>query len=531
MRDRRHVVFLLSGLASLTIAVTGCGGTTEGARPGQTTVVAAFYPLAWVAQRVGGTSVHVTDLTPPGAEPHDVELTPQDVQEIRDADLVLYLGHGFQPSVEKAVESRTGPSLDLLAGQRFSPVRRVARLSTRTSGSTRSGSRRWRQRSAARSAGPRWLPHSPVVSIASTRAWRPVSPRAVADEIVTSHAAFGYLARRYDLDQVALGGLTPEAEPRPRDLARLIHEVERTHATTVFFEPLVSSRIADTIARNAGVKTAELDPLEGLTSHEAAEGEDYVSIMGREPRRAPGGARMPLAVELRDVTFGYRPGQPVLEEVSLRIGEGEFVAIAGPNGGGKTTLVKLIVGLERPTTGRRVSSASLRSASRAGASSAISPSGPSSGAMCPRRYVRPSPRAGCRAGSSGRSGSGIASSSAMRSRASAWATWPTRRSGRSRGDMQQRAFIAKALAGEPSLLVLDEPTTGVDAESQESLAGLLDELHSELGVTILYVSHEFGAVERFVQRLLLVRRTIVFDGSPDDLPGVWHDPSHTHASA
>ena len=97
------------------------------------------------------------------------------------------------------------------------------------------------------------------------------------------------------------------------------------------------------------------------------------------------------------------------------------------------------------------------------------------------------------------------------------------------GGMQQRAFIAKALAGEPSLLALDEPTTGVDAESQESLAALLDRLHSELGVTILYVSHEFGAVERFVQRLILVRRSIVFDGPPSALPGVWHDPSHVHA--
>jgi zinc transport system ATP-binding protein len=96
------------------------------------------------------------------------------------------------------------------------------------------------------------------------------------------------------------------------------------------------------------------------------------------------------------------------------------------------------------------------------------------------------------------------------------------------GGMQQRSFIAKALAADPSLLVLDEPTTGVDAESQESLAALLDELHSELGVTIVYVSHEFGAVESFVQRVVLVRRTIIFDGSPDDLPGMWHDPSHVH---
>jgi ABC-type Mn2+/Zn2+ transport system ATPase subunit len=97
------------------------------------------------------------------------------------------------------------------------------------------------------------------------------------------------------------------------------------------------------------------------------------------------------------------------------------------------------------------------------------------------------------------------------------------------GGQQQRAFIAKALAGEPSLLVLDEPTTGVDVEAQEALAALLDRLHRELAVTVLYVSHEFGAVERFVERLVLVRGGIVFDGSPANLPRVWHDPSHVHA--
>jgi zinc transport system ATP-binding protein len=97
------------------------------------------------------------------------------------------------------------------------------------------------------------------------------------------------------------------------------------------------------------------------------------------------------------------------------------------------------------------------------------------------------------------------------------------------GGQQQRAFIAKALAGEPSLLVLDEPTTGVDVEAQEALAALLEELHRALDVTILYVSHEFGAVERFVDRLVLVRGGIVFDGPPGQLPGMWHDPSHAHA--
>jgi ABC-type Mn2+/Zn2+ transport system ATPase subunit len=97
------------------------------------------------------------------------------------------------------------------------------------------------------------------------------------------------------------------------------------------------------------------------------------------------------------------------------------------------------------------------------------------------------------------------------------------------GGQQQRAFIAKALAADPELLVLDEPTTGVDVEAQEALASLLEQLHRDLDVTILYASHEFGAVERFVERIVLVRGGIVFDGPPSKLPDLWHDPSHAHA--
>jgi zinc transport system ATP-binding protein len=241
---------------------------------------------------------------------------------------------------------------------------------------------------------------------------------------------------------------------------------------------------------------------------------------------------MSLAVELRNVSFGYRPGQRVLDDISLRIGEGEFVAIAGPNGGGKTTLVKLIVGLERPTTGetflfgepaqrfsrRRVLGYLAQRAELGGEAPTTVREVVSAGRLASGPLVGPLRRRDRELVASAieRVGLGGVVDAPLRTLS---------------GGMQQRAFIAKALAGEPSLLVLDEPTTGVDAESQESLAGLLDELHSELGVTILYVSHEFGAVERFVERLLLVRRTIVFDGPPGDLPGLWHDPSHTHAPA
>ena len=239
---------------------------------------------------------------------------------------------------------------------------------------------------------------------------------------------------------------------------------------------------------------------------------------------------MPLAVELAGVAFGYRPGQRVLEDVDLRIGEGEFVAVAGPNGGGKTTLVRLALGLQRPSGGRALlyGEAAHRFSRRRTLGYLAQRTELGGYAPTTVRELVAAGRlaAGGLIGPMRRRDRELVSEAIERVALADVADAPLRTLS---GGMQQRAFIAKALAGEPSLLVLDEPTTGVDAESQESLAALLDRLHSELGVTILYVSHEFGAVERFVERLVLVRRTIIFDGPPSALPGVWHDPSHVHA--
>ncbi len=239
---------------------------------------------------------------------------------------------------------------------------------------------------------------------------------------------------------------------------------------------------------------------------------------------------MPLAVELEGVSFGYRAGQHVLEHVDLGIDEGEFVAVAGPNGGGKTTLVRIVLGLERPSRGsallfgepahrfsrRRVLGYLAQRSTLGGDAPATVREVVSAGRLA----------AGGLLGPMRRRDRELVAEAIERVGLRDVADVPLRTLS---GGMQQRAFIAKALAGEPALLVLDEPTTGVDAESQESLAALLDGLHRDLGVTVLYVSHEFGAVERFVQRLVLVRRGVVFDGAPGDLPGLWHDPSHTHA--
>jgi zinc transport system ATP-binding protein len=236
-----------------------------------------------------------------------------------------------------------------------------------------------------------------------------------------------------------------------------------------------------------------------------------------------------LVVELADVDFSYGEGQPALVDVTLRIEGGEFVAIAGPNGGGKTTLLRVALGLERPTRGEvklfGEPARSFRDRARIGYLAQRSRIGVHAPATV--REVVEAGRAPLRPLGRLRREDHEAVDEALER--VGMAHLARRQLTRLSGGQQQRAFIAKALAARPSLLVLDEPTTGVDVEAQEALGALLDRLHSELGVTVLYVSHEFGAVEQFVHRLVLVRQSIVFDGSPSDLPGIWHDPSHAHA--
>jgi len=273
VKSRIVLILLLTGL------VVGCG--SGGSSSGRKTVVAAFYPLAYAAQQIGGPAYDVVNLTPPGAEPHDLELTPRAVGRIESADVVLYLSHGFQPAVSKAVDQASGATVDVLSGLTLNSA------AGQEEGLT-ADPHVWldpvRFALVAKRIG-RALHSSPAKFDARLssldREFRRGLQHCARKEIVTSHAAFGYLAQRYGLKQVPITGLTPESEPSPQQLTSVIKLVKRTHATTVFFETLVSPRLAETVAREVGAHTAVLDPIEGLTPAEQDRGDNYFTLMRR----------------------------------------------------------------------------------------------------------------------------------------------------------------------------------------------------------------------------------------------------------
>jgi zinc transport system substrate-binding protein len=273
----------------LTVVVAGLAACDDGSGDEQTlTVVASFYPLAEAAERVGGHDVDVANLTPAGTEPHDLELTPDQVDAVEDADVVLYLGGGFQPAVEEVAGRRAGGTVDLLA---------ALDLTEGDGGDV--DPHFWLDPTLlAEAVGA--IEAALAAAEPSARAEFEANADDYRDELasldedlrrglatcerrdmVTSHAAFSYLARRYDLEQVAITGLSPEAEPDADRLSDLTDLIRRRGVTTVFYEALVSPAVAETLAREAGVGTAVLDPIEGLSEDDADAGADYATVMRR----------------------------------------------------------------------------------------------------------------------------------------------------------------------------------------------------------------------------------------------------------
>ena len=293
---RRLARIVLAGLLAVALTPTAAHATRSDHSNSKkkVTVTAAFFPLAAAVAQVGGSLVKVTNLTPAGVEPHDIELNTQQAESVLDADLAVMVGNGFQPQVEDIAADRSGPTLNVLKAL---PI---------------NASDKKVEEGDATALDPHvWLDpvlyQSVVDAIAS--ALSKVDPNHAADYtanavaynaklatlnteyetglancsrqlLVTAHEAFGWLTQRYGLTPEGIAGISPDAEPNPQRLADLTDLVEKKGVTTIYTEDLVSPKVSRTLAREAGgLKTATLNPLEGLTAKQIKAGATYISEM------------------------------------------------------------------------------------------------------------------------------------------------------------------------------------------------------------------------------------------------------------
>ena len=282
-------------VSALSLVLAGCS-SSESESSG-VKVIAAFYPLEFVAKTIGGDLISVENMTPPGVEPHDLELTPQQITTLDDADLLLYVA-GFQPALEEAAtQSAPANSLDVMAINGLNLL-----------GATEDGHNHGEEAHSDEEmlSDPHvWLDPERLIVVAKAVAAKlsevdPDNSETYATNltafveqlegldadftsglascerrlIVTSHAAFGYMADAYNLEQEAISGLSPESEPTPKRLNEIGKEAKADGTTTIFFETLASPKVAQTLADDLNISAAVLDPIEGI-----GEGQTYFSVM------------------------------------------------------------------------------------------------------------------------------------------------------------------------------------------------------------------------------------------------------------
>jgi zinc transport system substrate-binding protein len=296
-RRRRAAKLLLIVLAAAALPLlASCAKPADQAAQrahdaGQLTVVAGFYPFAYLAERIGGAHVYVQNLTKPGAEPHDLELTPSQVTSIATADLAVF-EKDLQPSVDSAIaQNKPKAALDIAGVVHLEDH---GDLGEGGSGTHNADPHVWLDPVDFAKAADAVTGELAALDPAHAADFRANGAALAADltaldaeyrtglahcerkAIVTSHAAFGYLAERYGLTQVPIAGLSPEDEPSAAHLAQIQNLIKTEGVTTVFFETLASPKTAQTLAHDTGTKAAVLDPIEGVADPAQ---HDYLSVM------------------------------------------------------------------------------------------------------------------------------------------------------------------------------------------------------------------------------------------------------------
>ncbi|NGQ95422.1 zinc ABC transporter substrate-binding protein [Brevibacillus sp. SYP-B805] len=296
------------GIALLTsMVLAGCGSTSSqgensqsGDSPQKISVVATFYPMYDFAKNVAGEHADVTALVPAGVEPHDWEPTPKDIQRIADAQVFVYNG-GVEGWVEDALKSvqnknlvvvEASKGIELMEGVEeeeeehqegedhshldphvwLDPVlaqKEVEAIAHALEQADPAHKDDYRKNANAYIAQLQSLDKEFSAALSSAK----------RKDFVTQHAAFGYLAKRYGLTQIPISGLSPEEEPSPSKLVDIVKFVKEHQVKTIFFETLAAPKVAETVAKETGAKTAVLNPIEGLTDEEKAKNLDYIGVM------------------------------------------------------------------------------------------------------------------------------------------------------------------------------------------------------------------------------------------------------------
>ena len=289
----------VAALLSAVALTAGCSTSTaadSGSGNGRIEVAAAFYPLEYAVAQVGGDHVHLMALTKPGSEPHDLELTPQEVVGLHKARVVVY-EKGFQPAVDSAVDQLDkGVGFDVAGAADLTLTAADKETSAQSEGGPGSKDPHFwldpkRYAAVVTAIGAELAVKDPAnASTYTANATALVGRLDALDadfasglkfcrikDIVTGHAAFGYLSQRYGLTQVSVSGITPDVEPTATAMAAIVTTIREHHVRTVYAETLVSPALVDTIAHETGAQVKVLDPIEGITS--ASAGTDYQQVM------------------------------------------------------------------------------------------------------------------------------------------------------------------------------------------------------------------------------------------------------------
>ncbi|AWI28720.1 metal ABC transporter substrate-binding protein [Streptomyces tirandamycinicus] len=328
MNVRRHIS--AAALAATTalglVTLSACSGTSSAGGDGddgRLDVVASFYPMQYLAEQIGGDHVKVTTLTKPGVEPHDLELKPRQASELRQADYILYL-KGVQPAVDEAIAQSgvehtvDAATLTKLEDHGTDVGHDHGHEGVEHDGGHEGGEHEVGHEGEEHAGGEHGAeaggdPHIWLDPVKYAEVARGVGdslakadPARAADyrkntetlvaklkaldarfadglrnsttrTFITAHSAFGYLAERYGLDQHGIAGIGPESEPSPARIKELQTVAKQEKVSTVFFETLASDRTAKALAKDAGLRTDVLDPLEGITDR--SKGEDYLAVM------------------------------------------------------------------------------------------------------------------------------------------------------------------------------------------------------------------------------------------------------------